>query len=338
MSRPVRGGRAAGWRKFSVGARHDASRPKTRATRSAEVVDGQVLAPGEVEDAGLGEAHDPLQPVGHVGRVRRRPPLVDDDGRLLAAREAVEEPEDDVRAARGGSGVLPTALAIAGGGARHPEDEGGAGDGPAVEAGAAGVVLGGVLAACVAAQRRRTRGLGVERAREAVEDEVGRDLHEARAGAAAVVGEGLDGVAVDLPAARRVEFAGVDVGHRGAVDDGRRREVEHQAAHGIGVGDVERGVAAGNVSVGRAGAAKAGRSGAGGEHVVLPEGAEPGHEFAPDEAVGSGDENALGQHRQEGNREGKRTRAAPETRGNRTGKVQRPENRPPEVGWWVCGW
>ena len=83
-------------------------------------------------------------------------------------------------------------------------------------------VLARELRAPVGLQRRDGVGLDPRLALGAVEDVVGRDVHDARARAAAAARDVAGAVAVDAQRARLVGLGAVDVGVRGAVDDRAR--------------------------------------------------------------------------------------------------------------------
>ncbi len=210
--------------------------------------------------------------------MRGRAVLVVDDVEGFPFRQLVRNPEDDVGAAQ----VLPRAV-----------EEDGAHDGPVGPPGFPYGVLARQFGAPVVVDRVGA-GVLVVGAALAVKDEVGRHLHEAGSGGAAVLGERFDGPSVDGPGLAPVLVALGDIGHCGAVHDHVRRKVLKDLCHILRLGHVEGRVAARSAVESR-GIVSGGR-----QHVVLAVLAEAPNQRLSKQSVGAGNENAIKQHDEKG--------------------------------------
>ena len=99
--------------------------------------------------------------------------------------------------------------------------------------------LAGELRPPVRAERPGRIGFDVRSRRGAVEDVVGRDLHQLRAGGRGRTGQVAGAGTVHRERRRLVALRAVDVGPRGAVDDHLGRGVGHRRIDGALVGHVQ---------------------------------------------------------------------------------------------------
>ena len=107
------------------------------------------------------------------------------------------------------------------------------------------LLLAGQLRATIGADRVHRVGLQPRLALGAVEDVVGRDVHDARTALGGRARDIARAVAVDGGRGGLGRLGAVDVGPRGAVDHRARLGRRDDAAHVVGIGDVELGAGEG---------------------------------------------------------------------------------------------